>query len=132
MQKSTHYSELKAAIATLEKEQAQKQLVLKEQFKVTYESLNPFTLIKNSFNSITGSPELRSQIIGIAIPLLAGLFSKKASARTRRASLLAEAGILILDSLNRYVANNPELLQTAGRYIADFFKKKDPGETAED
>ena len=65
MAENTPYSDLKAAIKTLEAEQAVKGQVLKDQFKVSIESFNPLNMIKNSISSVTGSSEIRSDLISL-------------------------------------------------------------------
>ncbi len=42
MPENTPYTNLKSAIEILEKKQAESRLLLQEQFKVTYEGLDPF------------------------------------------------------------------------------------------
>jgi hypothetical protein len=128
MPQNTPYEELKEAIQSLEKKQEISRQLLQEQFKVTYESLSPFNILKSSLSSITGSPEIRNNLVSLLLPLASGFFSKKAYAGTQRPTVLKQAGILLLDGLNRYIAQNPEVINTISHYILNIFRKKKPAE----
>jgi len=129
MAENTPYSDLKEAIAKLEKEQALSAVLLKDEFRATYESLNPFNLLKRSFSNFIESPEVRNDLLGLIMPLITGLLIKKASAGTRRGQVVKQAGILFLDGLGRYIVNNPEILKTVGHFITSVFHKKKTAET---
>ncbi|MFZ0282609.1 MAG: hypothetical protein WAL29_13245, partial [Bacteroidales bacterium] len=58
MQKITSTAELKNAIQLLEAEQAEKEMLLKEQFSIAVDSFKPSNLIASSLNDITKSPYL--------------------------------------------------------------------------
>jgi hypothetical protein len=68
---------LQEAIEALQLKQAQELLLLKEQFHNTYESLKPLNLIKNTFQDVVSSPEVKSSIVNNAIGLATGYLSKK-------------------------------------------------------
>jgi len=124
MAENTPYTELKAAIASLEKEQALKREMLKEEFKATYDSLTPFNFIKRSLSKLTESPEIRNNLFTIVLPLLTGILSKKAFAGSRRNTVLKQAGIVLIDGLNRYISQNPEVLNKIGHLFIGLFRKK--------
>jgi len=124
MPDNTAYADLKESIRRLEKEKAIKEQALKNEFKTTLENLNPFNFIRNSFASAAESSEVRNKLISFAIPLLAGIFSKKTTTGNRANSFLHQAGILVLDGLNRYVTQNPQFIHSIGHFFGSFFKKK--------
>lgn len=124
MPENTPYYELKESIRILELKQAESKLELQEQFKVTYESLNPLSIIKSTFSSFTDSPEIRNSLLSMIIPLVAGFLSKRAFASTRRPPIINQAGILLLDGLNRYVSQNPDVINTISHFILGLFRKK--------
>jgi len=132
MADNTPYSDLKAAIKTLENEQAVKGQVLKDQFKVSVESFNPLNMIKDSISSFTGSSEIRSDLISLLIPLVTGIIGKKAFSRSSRSSVLTKAGIVVLDGLNWYITHNPEVVALIGQFFANIFRKKKKLATAEE
>lgn len=58
-----------------------KEQLLKEQFYLTYESLQPVNLIKSALNEVTTTPYLTDNILGETIGLISGYISKKNSCR---------------------------------------------------
>lgn len=124
MPKNTPYSELKEAIANKEKERAEKGELLKEQFRVTYESLNPITLIKSSFSNLIGSPEIRNNFLGFVIPLLVQILRKKTNKGTRREPVSKVAGLLLLEGLTVYLNQHPEMMRNIGQFLKNIFPKK--------
>jgi hypothetical protein len=50
-------------ILALELQQARELLVLKEQLKITYESVKPLNFLKSTFHSITTSPDVKNDLI---------------------------------------------------------------------
>jgi len=131
MPDTTPYYELKKAIQDLETEKAEKRELLKAQFKVTYESIKPFNILRNVFSHIIESPETRNNLLLILIPLATGFLGKKAFAGTRQRTVIRQAGIFLLDRLNRYIYNHPEVIKTISRFVLGFCrKKKSPGTPA--
>ncbi len=124
MPDNTPYNDLKEAIRILEIKQAESRQLMQEQFKVTYESLNPVYFVKNAFSSISESPEIRNNILTFLLPLAAGFLSKRAFAGTRTTNVVKQAGILLLNGLNRYVSQNPEIINTVNHFILGIFRKK--------
>jgi len=124
MSENTPYSNLKAAIEVLEKQQSEKRQLLQEEFKATFENLNPFNFIKNSFRSVAASPEIRNNLLSVIIPLVSGILTKRAFATGNRSNTVKQAGILFLDGLNRYITRNPEIINTVSNFILSFFGKK--------
>ena len=51
--------------------------LLKNQFDVAYESIKPINLIKNLFQEITASPEIKNNVLSNIIGLGTGFISKK-------------------------------------------------------
>jgi hypothetical protein len=131
MPDTTPYIELQAAIQRLENEQAVTRQLLHEQFKVTIERLNPFSFLKNSALSIAGSPEVRNNLLTILVPLAAGFISKRAGVGNRLPVMLKRAGIILLDGLNRYVSQNPEVVITISHFVLNFFRRKKTSEEKE-
>jgi len=124
MPENTPYSDLKEAIKNLEKEQAIRGQLLKDQFKTTYENLSPLNLIKNSLVSFAESPEIKTSLIDILIALTSGLISRKIFSGNRKDSSLNKAATLLISGLNSYVARNPEVVRSIGNYLIDLFRKK--------
>ena len=124
MVQNTPYSGLLAAIKNLEGKQAEQKQELKEQFKIAYESLTPLNILKKAIGTFAGSPEVHSTLLGVLIPLATGFIGKKAFAGNRRPSFINRFGILFIDGINRYVSQNPEVINSISHFILNFFHKK--------
>ena len=124
MTDNTPYINLKAAIEKLENERAVSRQALQEQFKDTYEQINPFAFIKKTINAFTVSPEIRNNLFAVLLPLATTFMSKKAFAGNKRSNAYRQFGILFIDGLNRYVSNNPEIISTISHFLRSFFSKK--------
>lgn len=69
--------ELDKTIARLELERRVKFEELKEQLEITAESIKPVNIIKDTFQDITHSPDLKSNLIQTAAGITGGYLSKK-------------------------------------------------------
>jgi hypothetical protein len=69
--------ELNAAILLLENKKVQEELLLKEQFKITYENLKPVNFIKNTIKDLVTAPDFKEDVLNTSISLAAGYLSKK-------------------------------------------------------
>lgn len=76
MRNITSTAGLKEAIQLLEAEKAANRKLLKEQFVNTYESFKPASLLRNTLQDISSSPNLIENILGTAIGLGAGYLSR--------------------------------------------------------
>ncbi len=68
---------LNETIALLEYKKAKELIVLKEQFQLTYESLKPINLIKNTFSEMTNSSDIKGNLLNNVIGLSTGYLSRK-------------------------------------------------------
>jgi hypothetical protein len=77
MQKITTTEELRAAILVLKVKQKEQGVILKDQFRSTYENLKPLNMIKNAFSQLTSDPDIKGGIVNSLIGIAAGYLSKK-------------------------------------------------------
>ncbi|MEP6616038.1 MAG: hypothetical protein ABJA57_05635 [Ginsengibacter sp.] len=76
--KKIHNSrDLKQAIADLELKKDADELILKSQFKETYNTYKPANILKNTIEEVSASPRFRHNLLNVAIGLGAGYLSKK-------------------------------------------------------
>lgn len=68
---------LQEMILLLKKKQAIELMQLKDQYHYTYESLKPLNVIKNIFNEMTTSAELRGNLVNNIIGISTGYLIKK-------------------------------------------------------
>lgn len=106
-------SELKEAIMVLENRQAQQKLLLIEQFDLTYESLKPINIIKNTLNEAVTSQGLLGKILLSAMGLTTGYLSKKLFVGLSGNLLRKFFGYLLQYGMTKLVVNPPEILKSS-------------------
>jgi hypothetical protein len=77
MQAITSTSELKSAIKELELEHDIQAKVLTNQIHLTYESLKPINLIRDTLKDVTSMSYPTDNILGVSIGLVSGYITKK-------------------------------------------------------
>lgn len=125
MEKITSITELKDAIRLLEIKQADEKVLLIKQFMVTYESMRPVNLIKDKFNDVITSPNLKENLLNAALSLAAGYLSKKAIIGATHNPLKQLFGTLLQVGVTGLVSKNTDgIKSTAMNLIGSVFKKK--------
>ena len=124
MQDITSIAELKNAIQLLKAEQATKEQLLKEQFCITYESLKPVNILKNTLNKVASSPYLIDNILGTAIGLTSGYLTKKLVVNTSGNIFRKLVGSVLQFGVTNLVAKNTETIKSFGKYIFKLFISK--------
>ena len=125
MEKITSITELREAIRLLEIKQDDEKALLKKQFMVTYENMRPANLIKNKFNDIVTSPNLKENLLNAALSLAAGFLSKKAIVGSTHNPLKQLFGTLLQVGVTGIVSKNTDgIKSTAMNLIGNVFRKK--------
>ena len=106
---------LKDKIKLLEIEQVVMSEQLKEQLHITYESLKPSNLIKQTIANT--SPLLIDSLIGNVLGVATGYISKKVVTGTSNNILKKLFGSMAQLVVSNAVANNPETIISAGKFI---------------
>ena len=88
---------------------------LKEQLHITYESLKPSNLIKQTIANT--SPLLIDSLIGNVLGVATGYISKKVVTGTSNNILKKLFGSMAQLVVSNAVANNPETIISAGKFI---------------
>jgi hypothetical protein len=121
----TSLAELKTAIQLLEVEKTYKKQLLRDQLKITYESLRPVNIIKRTLKDITHSGELTNNIIGTASGLASGYLSKKIFIGASGNLLRKLVGSVLQYGVSSIVSKNPEYIKALGLSILQsLFRKK--------
>lgn len=76
MSKQSAVDSLKESIRLLELRQAEEGRLLKEQFRITYESLKPVNLIKSSILELTSSTEVKNNLFESLLAVISAYLSK--------------------------------------------------------
>ena len=122
-------STLKESIKQLEIRQAFEKKMLQEQFQLTYESITPINLIKNTLRQVAGSSEIKGEVLNASIGLTAGYFSKMLFERISNNPFKKILGSAILFGITNVVVKNPEVIKSLGRTVFRMIQNK--GEEAE-
>ena len=125
MKKITSVSELRESIIQLEIQQAIEMSLMKEEFKVTCENLRPVNLIKNKFNDIVGSPNLKENILDATLSLAVGYLSKKAVVGSTHNPMKQLLGTLLQVGVTSLVAKNSDSIRsTVMQFIQNYLNKR--------
>ena len=119
MEKITCAAELKIAIQELEFEQEVQGQLLKEHFFLTFDSLKPANLIKNTLQDITSSPYLLDNMLGSVMGMLSGFLSKKIAVGASHNLFRKMAGSLLQLGVTNLVAQHSDILKSFGNFIID-------------
>ncbi len=123
MQNITSSAQLKEAILLLEVEQIIKGRVLKQQFRLTYESLKPVNLFLNALKDITTSPGVADNLLGTAGGIVTGFLSKKIFVGTSVNLFRKLIGSLMQVGVTNLVSNHPDGLKTFGQFVIQQFMR---------
>jgi hypothetical protein len=111
LKKITCIKELKEAIVLLELKQAIEGELLKEQFKLTYESLKPINLIKSQLKELVLDREFKGDVLNTSLGLISGALSKKlAIGNTNNPVKLLLGDILRIGVTNAVTKNGDSII----------------------
>jgi hypothetical protein len=124
MENQTPVEKLKEAIRILEVKQSEEGLILKDQFRQTFESLKPSNLIKSTIKDLTSSSEIKNGIFETVFSLLSGFAARKMLTESKSNSSLNFLGSIIQYVVASLVAKNAEpirlfLVNTFDHLISD-------------
>ena len=126
MKNTSSYTRLQDAIELLEDEQAFKRELLKEQIKITYESLKPLNLIRNALKDISSLPNLSENALGSAVGLASGYLSKKIFIGASGNVIRKLIGLVLQFGITNVVSQHPEAIRSFGQFILEhFFRRKE-------
>lgn len=124
METITNSNELRNAINLLEIKQKEEGLILKEQCKITYESLKPINLIKTSLKNLV-TPDLTGNLLSSTLSLAAGYMSKKTLIGSTHNPLKQLLGTVLQMGVTSLVSKNTSGIKSVvTNIISSFFKKK--------
>lgn len=125
MEKITNTTELNASILLLENKQVEEGFLLKEQFKITYESLKPINFIRNTFKELVTAPDFKEDLLNTSISLAAGYFSKKLAIGSTNNPFKQILGSFLQMGVTSLVSkNSDDIKSTAINLIKTLFAKK--------
>lgn len=112
MAKTNAVDSLKESIRLLEIRQAEEGQALKEQFRITYESLKPVNLIKSSLEELTGSVEIKNSLFESIVSILTGYLTKKIMVSPNSNPFMKIFGAVLQFGVTTLIAKNAETIRT--------------------
>ena len=126
METISSIASLKNAIQLLEAEQTVKGILLKEQFQLTYESLKPINILKNTLKEVSSSPLLIDNILGSVVGLATGYVSKKIVVGASGNIFRNMLGSILQFGVSNVVSQHPDTIKSIGQAIFQrIFRKKE-------
>lgn len=111
MAKLTAVDSLRESIRLLEIKQGEEEKILKEQLLITYESLKPVNLFKNTIKEISGSFEIKRGLLEIIVSIFSAYFTQKMIVRPGK-SVFKKVFVTILQlGVSSLVAKNADLIR---------------------
>jgi hypothetical protein len=122
---------LREKIRLLEIRQAEEAKILKEQFKITYESLKPANLLKSTLKELAGPSELKNNLLETIVSILSGYLSNKVLVGKKGSIFKKLLGLLLQYGVTNLVANNAEnirnlFLDLLGKVLKSSKKSAEP------
>ncbi len=132
MAKLSYLERLDQTIAELEIKREVNRKLLREEFKMAYESIKPANLIRNAIHQVTGSKELRENIVNYALGMGAGYLTKKVLIRGSKNPVRNIIGNILQFGISNVVSKKSDIIRTAGtgvlKYLFGRTKKVKPGQ----
>jgi hypothetical protein len=126
MEKITSVTDLKKAIQLLEIKRANEAVLLKEEFKKTYETLRPSNLVKKTLAELVTAPGLKGDLLTTAISLAAGYLSKKTAVGSTHNPIKQLLGTVLQMGVTKIVSNNSDgIKSTLSNLINLIISKKE-------
>lgn len=121
MEKQNAVNSLKESIRILEIRQVEEGIILKEQFRITYESLKPINLIKNSVKDLVSSVEIKNSLFETIVSILTGYLTKKLMISSKSSIFMKLFGAFLQFGVTSLIANNAETIRIfISNLIEDF------------
>ncbi|MBC7411770.1 MAG: hypothetical protein H7331_04875 [Bacteroidia bacterium] len=106
MENITTTIQLIEAIRLLEIKQKQDEQILKEQVKITYNSLKPSVLIKNTIKDLIAPKNSNTNLLSTALSMVAGYTSKKIVVGETKSTVKQLLGDLLQLGVTNVISNN--------------------------
>ena len=121
MAKQSAVDSLKESIRLLEIRQAEEGQALKEQFRITFESLKPVNLLKSSIRELTGSAEIKNSLFETIVSILTGYLTKKMMVSPKSNPFMKILGAVLQFGVTSLVAKNAESIRNYIMGLIDRF-----------
>lgn len=120
MAKQNAVSLLKESIRLLEIRQDQEAKILKDQFRITYESLKPINLIKNSIKDLTKSFEIKNNIFETIVTIVTGYITQKFIVSSKSNSFMKILSVVMQFGVTNLISKYSEEVRM---FFSDLFDR---------
>jgi len=121
MANQTAVESLKETIRLLEIQQAEEGQILKDQFKITYESLKLVNLVKSSLKELTESVEIKNNLFESIVSIVSGYLSKKLMIKSDGNIFKRILGLVVQFGVTNLVAKNADTIRIYLTELIDRF-----------
>ena len=112
MAKQNAVNALKESIRRVEIRQAEEGKILKEQFRITYESLKPVNLIKSSLKELVNSVDIKNSIFETIVSIVSGYVGQKFIVNSKSSVFKKIMGVLMQFGVTSIVSKKSEEVGT--------------------
>lgn len=120
MAKQNAVDSLKESIRILEIRQTEEGQQLNAQLRITYESLKPINLIKNSVKELAESFDIKNSLFETIISIVSGYLTQKFIVNSKSNVFMKIFGALMQFGVTNLVSKNAETIRT---FISDLIEK---------
>jgi hypothetical protein len=120
MEKQNAVTKLKESIRVLEIRQAEEGQQFNAQLRITYESLKPINLIKNSIKDLADSFEMKNSLFETIFTIVSGYFAQRMIASPKSNIFKKLLGVLMQFGFSNIVLKN---IETIRFFISDLIDK---------
>ncbi len=117
MKKVEASARLKQLILAKEAEHRAEGRELREHFFLTYESLKPVNIIRNTVKDIFASPEIKNNLVNTALGVVSGLVAKKIFTGKSTSTLTKMFGDILELAVASGIASNADEIRAIGNII---------------
>jgi len=120
MKKQNAVASLKESIRLLEIKQVEEGEILKEQFRITFESFKLTNMIKNSIKELTGSSEIKANLFETIVSIITGYITKKIMIKSGGNPFLKIVGVMLQFGVTSLIAKNAESIRN---FVTELIEK---------
>lgn len=133
MAKQSAVENLREAILLLEIQQAKEREIVKEQLRLTYESLKLVNILKSSMKEFVGSTEMKSSMLETIASVVTGYLTKKMMFSSKSNLFMKILGLTLQFGVTGLVSQNAEKIKSFLSDLVDRFfnTQKEPVTEAE-
>lgn len=124
MEKITSTTELKNAIQILEAKQFAQGLELRRHFSEALMRFNPISLLMDTINGVSKSPDIVEKLIMSGVGLLSGFITRKAVVGSSGNIFRKLIGSAMQFGAANLVTQNAETIKMIGQYLYNLFLSK--------